>query len=131
MKKLLCLIALLIVAASFTSCSKEVITPAQIQTKVVVAWRYGSDNMLYGSAMYCYPGDTKRTLDTVLYFNTNTPDTSALYHDAITRTPTGTVDSAFMYAGQFVRLVGPIYHREYNGAVGHIKSITYGTINHN
>lgn len=108
------------------SCSKEVIQPTVKQTSVEVEWRYGKDNMLWGSAMYCYPKDTYRTADTVLYFNSMHPDTTAMYKDAITRTKTGRVDSSFVYAGELVNLVGDIYHREYNGAVGKIKKITYG-----
>lgn len=106
-----------------TSCKKE----NYQQTKIFATMRSGSDNMLHSSGLYCYPGDQKNVWDTVFYVNGLQPnsDTSQLYLDVVTYTPTGRIDSSFVFAGQLVNLIGPIEHREYRG-VWHINKIIYG-----
>lgn len=106
-----------------SSCKKE----NYRQTKIFATMRSGSDNMLHGSPLYCYPGDTKNVWDTVFYVNGLQPnsDTGHLYLDVVTYKRTGRIDSSFVFAGQLVNLIGPIEHREYRG-VWHINKIIYG-----
>jgi hypothetical protein len=122
----LLLICVLITVFLFfiTSCKKE----NYQQTKIFATMRAGSDNMLHNSPLYCYPGDTKKVWDTVFYINGLEPnsDTNHLYLDVVIYTPTGRIDSSFVFAGQIVNLIGPIEHREYS-AVWHINKIVYGT----
>lgn len=108
------------------SCSK---TNYQ-QTKILVTVQEGSDNMLFGSALFCYKQDWGRIHDTILYSNAGLQFDTTYIRTSSTifwkrGIPTGKVDSSFVFAGVQVDLIGPIVHREY-ATILSINQIIYG-----
>lgn len=123
MKRLLLFLTILCIPSlSLISCSKE----NYRQTMIEVIYRYGSDNMLASSPMYCFPGDEKRDVDSIFYINGPAPDSTSFFTEIMAMKPTGRIDSSFIFAGQPWHLIGPIQHREYHG-VKKIVKIIYGT----
>lgn len=115
-----------------TSCTKEVLqAPEPLKTVVFTSWQWGEDYMPHGYPLYCFKGDQIKTKDSIIIFQTNTPDTNFLRHDNVTEAPTSTrrVDSSAVISGTLFVFTGEILHRQYN-TVQYIDSIHFanGTI---